>query len=128
MKGRALRLKTLLAVQEQLKTMHEMRHAGHMAAALSAEAEATELMTRFDAQGSLSGLFPELYHRAVVAARARSAEHARHAADEAERVALASARLRLIERDWRDAQRAEDRAAENLERLERIESRRTSQR
>ena len=43
MATRKERLKKLVSVQEQLKALHEMRHAGFLAEAASAESEAAEL-------------------------------------------------------------------------------------
>ena len=52
-----------MSVQEQLKALHEMRRAGFLAEASSAESEAAELRRRFDAEDSMSSLFPEISRR-----------------------------------------------------------------
>ena len=77
MATRKERLKKLVSVQEQLKALHEMRHAGFLAEASSAESEAAELRERFDAEGSLSALFPEIYHRRIDQALMRAATERR---------------------------------------------------
>ena len=63
MTDRVQRLKKLLVLQEQLKAMHEMRHAGFVAEAVAAKQEAAEIVDRFNAEDSMSAMFPELYHR-----------------------------------------------------------------
>ena len=68
MSTRRDRLKKLVKVQEQLKALHETRHATFLAAAASAEAEARDLVGHFDRDNSLSGLFPDLYHRRIAQA------------------------------------------------------------
>lgn len=65
------RLKKLVKVQEQLTALHETRHATFLAAANAAEAEARELIGHFDQDNSLSGLFPDLYHRRIAQAVVR---------------------------------------------------------
>ncbi|RWX58286.1 hypothetical protein EN780_37260, partial [Mesorhizobium sp. M4B.F.Ca.ET.089.01.1.1] len=65
MTTRKERLRKLVKVQEQLKALHETRHATFVAAAGAAEAEARELVEHFDADQSLAGLFPDLYHRRI---------------------------------------------------------------
>ena len=71
---RVQRLKKLLAVQEQLKALHETRHAGHLAEAAAAAREAVEIGERADAEDSLSNLFPDLYSRSIANAVAQRTE------------------------------------------------------
>ncbi len=71
MTTRVERLKKLLTLQEQLKAMHELRHAGFIAEAVAAKKEAAELVDRFNAEESMSALFPEVYHRRIGSALSR---------------------------------------------------------
>lgn len=119
---RVKRLRKLLAVQEKIKALHETRHAGFAAAATAAAAEASELASRFDAAGSMAELFPDLYSRHIDAALSRRDESLRAAASEAEKVATATARTNMVERDYRDARRDHERVRGDRERLEAIES------
>ena len=121
MATRAARLAKLLEVQEQLKALHETRRAGFLDAAAAAEDEACRLAVRFDEADSLSGLFPELYHRRIanaLAERDRNIEQARH---EAGLVAQATLRTNMVERSYRQTSRAEERRQEDRQRLEIIE-------
>jgi len=121
MATRAARLAKLLEVQEQLKALHETRRAGFLAAAAAAEDEARRLAARFDEADSLSGLFPELYHRRIanaLAERDRNVEQARH---EAGLVAQATLRTNMVERSYRQTSREEERRQEDRQRLEIIE-------
>lgn len=121
MATRAARLAKLLEVQEQLKALHETRRAGFLAAAAAAEDEARRLAVRFDEADSLSGLFPELYHRRIanaLAERDRNVEQARH---EAGLVAQATLRTNMVERSYRQTSREEERRQEDRQRLEIIE-------
>lgn len=124
MSERTPRLKKLLKLQEKLKSLHETRHAGHVAEALAAEAEAKDLVERFDAAGSLSSLFPELYQKRIAGALARRDESLDLARREAERVATATARTNMVERSYRDARRHDERQESDRERLEIIEQKR----
>jgi hypothetical protein len=114
------RLKKLVSVQEQLKALHEMRRAGFLAAARSAEGEAAELRERFDAEGSLSALFPEVYHRRIDRAVVRAASNIDLAQDEAGRLAAATARTKMVERAYREVSRQDERSRTDRERLEMI--------
>lgn len=121
MKNRADRLKRLVKVQEQIKALHEMRHAQHLAQAAEAERETSALTEAMNADSPMPGLFPDLYNRRIVASveqRRRSAEMAR---EEASRVAMASARENLVIRAYSDALRMEDRARAEREQLEHVE-------
>jgi hypothetical protein len=120
MAKRVDRLKNLLAVQEQLKALHEIRHAGHVAAASAARAEADELSARIEAPDSLSGLFPEIYHRRIGAAVDRETEARALAKNEADRVTAATLTTNVVERAWKVEARKEERVAGDRERLDLI--------
>jgi hypothetical protein len=115
---RVQRLKKLLVLQEQLKAMHELRHAGFVAGAVAARIEADELVDRFNAEESLSGLFPDVYHRGIGKALSREQQNRRLAEGEADKVATATARANMVERNWRDARTADERERGDRERLE----------
>lgn len=121
---RTERLKKLVAVQEQLKAFHEMRHAGFRAEAIAAGEEADRLRASFDEAGSMSSLFPEIYHRRVEQALDRVVKNLALAEQEATRVATASARTDMVERAYRTASREEERVRGDRERLEMIGRRR----
>lgn len=119
---RVKRLRKLLAVQEQLKALHETRHAGYVAAAAQATAEADDIAARFDAAGSLAELFPDVYSRRIDAALTRRDENLRAATAEASKVATATVRTNMVERDYRDARRDHERVRGDRERLDAIEN------
>ena len=102
MASRLERLKKLLAVQEQLKALHEVRHAGFVAGAAAAKQEAADLVDRFNANDSLSALFPDIYHRSIGSARAREEANRILAKDEATKLATATARTNMVERSYRE--------------------------
>jgi hypothetical protein len=114
------RLKKLAGVQEQLKAFHEMRYASFRAQAAAAENEADELRKSFDSQGSMSALFPEIYHRRIGRALDRAARNLTLAEREAGQVAAATARTNMVERAYRDVRREEERKQGDRERLEMI--------
>ena len=120
MATRIQRLKKLLAVQEQLKALHETRHAGHLADAVAAAREAAEIGERVDAEGSLSSLFPDLYSRGIANAVAREQQSRALAAEEMRQIAKATARTSLVERNYRNAQRQDEREKGDRERLEAV--------
>jgi hypothetical protein len=117
------RLKKLVGVQEQLRAFHEMRHLGYRAEATAAMRDAEAMRTRFDAEDSLSALFPEIYHRRIEQALERAARNLALAEQEAGRVATATARTNMIERAYRSASRQEERTRADSERLEMIAGR-----
>lgn len=119
--SRIERLRNLVAVQQQLKAFHEMRHAGHVAQAHAAGAEAAEIMARADAPESLSALFPDVYARGVFGAKARQEASAAKAAAEAARVATETARTNMVERSYRDASMQEERETADKDRLETLQ-------
>lgn len=125
MTPRTRRLKKLVKVQEQLTALHEMRHAMHLAAASAATREAQELAAGFDAPGSFSALFPEVYNRRISDALARAGEERGKAGDEAARLASATARANMAERAYRQARRADERRMEERTLLDLIEQKQT---
>lgn len=120
MKSRVERLESLLTLQRKIKALHETRHAGHLAAALQARDEAVEIAARFDAEDSMAGLFPEVYHRRVQAAVTREQHNLEMAALEARKVAEATLRTDRVERAFRDERAREDRRKGDAELLELI--------
>jgi hypothetical protein len=121
MQSRKERLRKLVDVQERLKAFHEMRRASFLAGASAAEREATEIASRFDAPGSLSDLFPDLYARRIEAALTRRDRQAGLARAEATLVATATARVNLVGRSWREAVRRDERAEQEKATLEAVE-------
>jgi hypothetical protein len=115
------RLKRLLRVQEQLKRMHEMRHAALLKAASQAEAEAEAIAAGKASEGSLSGLFPDLYERAITRAHGERDRNRTAAAREAERIAAETVRTARVEDGYRTAVRAEERETEEKNALEAVE-------
>lgn len=114
------RLKKLVKVQEQLKALHETRHAGFLAAAVAAESEAKELIEHFDADSSLAGLFPALYHRRIADAFGRQKENLENARQEAALIATATARTNMVERAYKDVRNRDERERSDRERLDLI--------
>lgn len=121
MTTRKERLRKLVRVQNQLKAMHETRHAGFLAEAAAAQNEAAELVGRFDAEDSLSSIFPDIYHQRIDKARARQVEQQQLARDEAGKVATATARTNMVERAYRDARLWDERLTADRERLDMVE-------
>ena len=118
MTTRLQRLKKLLTLQEQLKAMHEIRHAGFVAEAVAAKQEAADIVDRFNAEDSMSALFPEVYHRRIGSALTREDTNRKYASSEAAKVATAAARTNLVERTYREARTADERERGDKERLE----------
>jgi ribosomal protein S1 len=115
------RLKRLLRVQEQLKQMHEMRRAALLKAAHQAEADAEAIAAGKTSEGSLSGLFPDLYERAITRAHRERDRNRDAAAREGERIAAETLRTERVEDGYRTALRAEEREAEEKNALEAVE-------
>jgi hypothetical protein len=115
---RVERLKKLLVLQEQLKAMHELRHAGFVAEAVAAKNEAEELVDRFNSEESMSALFPEVYHRRIGSALSREDANRKLATSEAAKVATATARTNMVERSYREVRAADERERGDKERLE----------
>jgi hypothetical protein len=126
MTSRKERLKKLVQVQEQLKALHETRRATFLSNAAAAKLEAETLVETFDAPGSLSGLFPDLYNRRIAKAVARSEADLENARNEAQLVAAATARTNMVERAYDEARRLEERHQSDRERLDLIEQKRPS--
>lgn len=114
------RLKKLVKVQEQLKALHETRHAGFLSSAAAAEAEATQIVEHFDTDSSLADVFPELYHRRIANALDRQKASLENARQEAALIATATARTNMVERAYKDARRRDERERSDRERLELI--------
>jgi hypothetical protein len=127
MTSRKERLAKLVRVQAQLKALHETRHAGFLSQVAAADNEAVELIGRFDADDSLSSMFPDIYHRRIGKAVARKEEHAQLARDEAEKVAVATARTNMVERAYREARQWDERQTADRERLDMIERKTSSE-
>lgn len=121
--SRSKRLKKLVNVHEQLKSVHEAQRAGFLAEAASAEREAAEIAAHFDGPSSLSTLFPDIYHKRIGQAVERGRAGREKAAGQASNVALATARTNMVERAYREAREREERDAADRERLETIERR-----
>ena len=118
MTTRKERLKKLVKVQEQLKALHETRHATFLAAAGAAEAEARELVGHFDQADSLSALFPDLYHRRIAQAVVRQEANLASARQEASLIAAATARTNMVERAYKDVRNRDERERSDRERLD----------
>ena len=124
MTTRKERLKKLVKVQEQLKALHETRHAGFLAAAARAESEAKELIERFDTDSSLAGLFPALYHRRITDALGRQKQNLENAHEEASLIATATARTNMVERAYKEVRNRDERESSDRERLDLIAQKR----
>ncbi|MER8445849.1 hypothetical protein NKH52_21915 [Mesorhizobium sp. M1066] len=118
MSTRKDRLKKLVKVQEQLKALHETRHATFLAAAGAAEAEAKELVGHFDQADSLSALFPDLYHRRIAQAVVHQEANLASARQEANLIAAATARTNMVERAYKDVRNRDERERSDRERLD----------
>ncbi|MDX8477643.1 hypothetical protein RFN28_04005 [Mesorhizobium sp. VK24D] len=127
MTSRKDRLKKLVKVQEQLKALHETRHAGFLAAAAAAVSEAKELIEHFDTRSSLAGLFPELYHRRIADAFGRQKQNLENARQEAALIATATARTNMVERAYKDVRRRDERERSDRERLDLITQKRRAE-
>ncbi len=113
--GKAVRL------QEKLSRLHETRHAMHVSAANAADGEARDIAARFEAEDSLSGLFPELYHRRIALANERRIASLAGAAREASLLATARMRTDITQREYREALKAFERREEERAQLETVE-------
>ncbi|RUZ71683.1 hypothetical protein EN943_32945 [Mesorhizobium sp. M7A.F.Ca.US.006.01.1.1] len=125
MSTRKDRLKKLVKVQEQLKALHETRHATFLAAAGAAEAEARELVGHFDQADSLSALFPDLYHCRIAQAVVRQEANLASARQEASLIAAATARTNMVERAYKDVRNRDERERSDRERLDIIAQKQT---
>lgn len=120
MTTRKERLRKLVAVQEQLKSLHETRRAGHLAAASAAHGEAEELTASADAEGSFAALFPDLYQKRISAALAREQASLDSARSEAAKVAAATMRTNMVDKTYRAVVSKEERDSAERERLDRV--------
>lgn len=120
MRTQVQRLKKLLSVQEQLKSLHETRRAAHLADAAAAARDAAEIAESVDRDGSLSVLFPDVYNRGIANALAREQKSLDLAAGELQQIAMATARTNLVDRSYRDARRQDEREKGDRERLEAV--------
>lgn len=115
------RLGHLIKVQRQLKAMHEMRHATHLADARAAAGRAAEVLEGRSGEASMSDLFPDVYARFVERCRAEQAAAEAKAAEAAADVARETVRGEKLAQHHRDAVRAEERVAEDRAALETVE-------
>jgi len=124
MSTRKERLKKLVKVQEQLKALHETRHAAFLAAAATAETEAKQLVEHFDQADSLGALFPDLYHRRIANALQRQEASLESARQEVGLIATATARTNMVERAYKDVRRQDERERSDRDRLDLIAQKR----
>jgi hypothetical protein len=115
------RLKRLVKLQRQIKALHELRHATHLASAAAAGREAEELLESLNTASPLPGLFADLYNRRIGAAMGRQARESARAETEAGHVAQATARTNVAERSYREAARLAERTQEEKDALESVE-------
>ena len=127
MSTRKERVKKLVEVQEQLKALHETRHATFLAAAGAAETEARDLVGHFDRADSLSGVFPDLYHRRIASAVGRQEASLESARQEASLIAAATARTNMVERAYKDVRNRDERERSDRERLDLIAQKRSAE-
>lgn len=120
MTSRTQRLRQLVELQQQLKAIHEMRHAGLLRDAAAAQEEATALMAQADGQSPVASLFADLYTRRIGAALTRKDEKNRQAREEAGRIASETARANIVRRYYQEAMQQEERIAAEKETLEAI--------
>ncbi len=118
MSRRTDRLTKVLVLQEKLKELHETRQALHTANARFAAEEAEDVVKAFNAEGSLSSVFPEIYHARVASATAAKQQHLANAHVEGLRVAKASARLDAVGREVVISRRADERFADERDQTE----------
>ena len=121
MASRTQRLKQLLDLQERLKQMHEMKRAGHLAAAAAADRDIADVMARRTGDESLSDLFPDVYARFVDRTLERKRESERLAQEEAGKIAAAKVRAGMLERAWRGELDIEERRQQEIAGLETVE-------
>jgi hypothetical protein len=115
------RLRKAVRLQEKLSRLHETRHAMHVSAAHEADGEARDIAARFEAEDSLSGLFPEIYHRRIALANERRVASLANASREAGLLATARMRTDITQREYREALKAFERREEERTQLETVE-------
>ena len=108
------------------RCVSKTRRATFLSNAAAAKQEAETLVETFDAPGSLSGLFPDLYNRRIASAIARSNADLENARNEAELVATATARTNMVERAYDEARRLDERHRSDRELLDLIEQKRVT--
>lgn len=119
------RLQKLLSVQEQIKALHEARHAGYLAQAQAAHHDADDLAAQF-AISPMAPLFPEIFHRRIAEAVERENANREKARQETAKVAVATARTTIVEKAFRRAAVKEERDAQDKELLELIDRQRAA--
>lgn len=125
MSGRADRLKRIVRLQRQIEALHETRRANHLSEAAAARQETSELVESLNAASPLPGLFPDIYNRRIGQSIEREERESRNADVEASKLANAAARVKIVEKAWKEAARFEEREAADKERLEIVERRLT---
>jgi hypothetical protein len=115
-------LRRMVRVQKKLTALYETRHAAHLTAAAMAGAEAEAIATRAARPGSLTGMYPELCQAAIAKALTRRQDYLEQAAIDAERLAVASARVGQLEDAYRDAVRRDEAQRAERERLELLQN------
>ena len=123
MQSRADRLKRIVRLQRQIEALHETKRANHLSQAAAARQETAELVESLNAASPLPGLFPDIYNRRIGSAIEREERETRNAEDEARKLANATARVKIVEKAWKEAARLEERDAADKERLEIVERR-----
>ncbi len=123
MASRADRLKRIVRLQRQIEALHETKRANHLSQAASARQETNELVESLNAASPLPGLFPDIYNRRIGSSIEREDRERRHAGLEAQKLANATARVKIVEKAWKEAARLEERDEADKERLEIVERR-----
>ena len=82
------------------------------------------MVDRFNADDSLSALFPDIYHRRIGSALAREEANRGLAKSEAAKLATATARTNMVERSYREVRLTDEREKGDRERLDLIGQRR----
>lgn len=123
MASRADRLKRIVRLQRQIEALHETKRANHLSQAAAARQETTELVESLNAASPLPGLFPDIYNRRIGSSIEREDRERRHAELEAQKLANATARVKIVEKAWKEAARLEERDEADKERLEIVERR-----
>lgn len=118
MNPRIKRLRQLIELQQQMKSIREIRHADLRREAAAAEQEAASLMEGFGQQSPIANLFGDLYTKRIGAALSRKDEKDRLAREEAARIAAETARANIVKRYYQEALRQEERTEAEKETLE----------
>lgn len=120
MQSRTRRLRQLIDLQNQIKAIHEMRHAGYLRETAAAQKEAADLMARADEGSPMADLFPDLYARRIGSALSRKDRNAELARAEAAKVASQTVRGDIVRRYYQEALQQEERVASEKEALETV--------